>query len=89
MRAIEAAGFKADVFESDDTTEPAGTVFRQSPEANQTPAGRDHDHDLRLHVRGAAHHAHDADEPDGAHVPDVAGDPATGGLAPTGGARRS
>ena len=25
------------MFESDDTTEPAGTVFRQSPEANQTP----------------------------------------------------
>ncbi len=37
VKAIEAAGFKADVFESDDTTEPAGTVFRQSPEANQTP----------------------------------------------------
>jgi serine/threonine-protein kinase len=37
IQAIEAAGFTADVFESDDTTEPAGTVFRQSPEANQTP----------------------------------------------------
>jgi eukaryotic-like serine/threonine-protein kinase len=37
IKAIEAAGFTADVFESDDTTEPAGTVFRQSPEANQTP----------------------------------------------------
>ncbi|HWM72108.1 MAG TPA: PASTA domain-containing protein, partial [Nocardioides sp.] len=37
VRAIEAAGFTADVFESDDTTEPAGTVFRQSPEADQTP----------------------------------------------------
>jgi len=37
IKAIEAAGFTADVFESDDTTEPSGTVFRQSPEADQTP----------------------------------------------------
>ncbi len=36
VRAIEAAGFKADVFESDDTTEEKGTVFRQIPEGGQT-----------------------------------------------------
>jgi serine/threonine protein kinase/beta-lactam-binding protein with PASTA domain len=34
-KAIEEAGFKVDVFESDDTTEPAGTVFRQSPEGGR------------------------------------------------------
>jgi eukaryotic-like serine/threonine-protein kinase len=40
IRAIEEAGFRADVFESDDTTEPKGTVFRQSiPEGETAPEG--------------------------------------------------
>jgi eukaryotic-like serine/threonine-protein kinase len=36
VRAIEEAGFKAEVVESDDTTEDKGTVFRQIPESGQT-----------------------------------------------------
>jgi len=37
VKLIEEAGFTADVVPSDDTTEEKGTVFRQSPEAGQTP----------------------------------------------------
>jgi serine/threonine-protein kinase len=37
VRAIESAKFKVEVVESDDTTEPAGVVFRQIPEEGETP----------------------------------------------------
>jgi len=36
-RAIEALKFRVEVVESDDTTEPAGIVFRQIPEEGETP----------------------------------------------------
>jgi beta-lactam-binding protein with PASTA domain/predicted Ser/Thr protein kinase len=35
VRAIESAKFKVEIVESDDTTEPAGIVFRQIPEGGQ------------------------------------------------------
>jgi beta-lactam-binding protein with PASTA domain/predicted Ser/Thr protein kinase len=37
IRAIESAKFRVEIVESDDTTEPSGTVFRQIPEPGETP----------------------------------------------------
>ncbi len=69
------------MFESDDTTEPAGTVFRQSPEANQTPpAGTTITIFVSTFVEPTDPHGRPPTA-DAADVPDVAGDPATGDLA--------